>query len=177
MTISTRLAALSILGSQLLLGSAVHAQNAQAVPSKFSETYGSWTVNCLSQEVASGQLPKRHCEMVQEHFQNENGQRVLAFSVRTNDDTATITFLTPFGLQLTAGIEVSSSNQPLFKSKFSTCLPSGCIAVASVPLNVIEALTSKSEVGVKMVSMDNQGIVVTAPLDGFSNALSRLKTI
>lgn len=171
-----RRAAAILLISLHVPGQAALAQDSQSTPSELSETYGSWIVKCQSRLIAEKPQQKMLCEMVQELFQRDTGQRVLALSVQTDADNALITLVAPFGLLLAAGIEVSVSGQPLFKSDFSTCLPAGCIAAAPLKLSEMETISSYSELSVKMVTADNQEIVATVPLEGFAGALNRLRT-
>lgn len=161
---------------QMVAGTASYAQSEQAIPNQLSETYGSWIVKCQSQAVEKNQPQVQQCEMVQEHFQSENGKRVLAISVRTEEGNATLTFVTPFGLLLSAGIELRLLDQSLVKSEFKTCLPVGCIAITSMPLEEIKTLSQETELRVMMVTIDNQVLVTKVPLDGFASALNRLSS-
>jgi len=172
----------SIMFAFLTLGALsqmVSSQTTVAAPSSLSETYGQWIVRCATPEVGEGAAPAvQLCEMAQDLYQRDSGQRILAISLQPGTgEGASLTLITPFGLLLSEGITIEVDEAVLLQTGFRTCLPAGCVAVAELDQANVDALAIGQNATVIMTSTNTQQLSITVSLDGFTSAWNRLKDI
>lgn len=172
----------AVLLSVILIGesSIANAEQAQVVaPSRVVETYSDWVVQCIATDEDTA---SRVCEITQELREQKSGQRILAAFLRPviegNKDSASLTVIAPFGLQLSAGLRLSiTEDVPLFNMGFQTCLPAGCIAIKDIGSEQVEALKAGKMAVVSVVDMGGQNININLSLTGFTAAWKRLKSL
>jgi len=175
------LAASALLITTALCGP-VQAQEATSeAPTSLTETYRDWVVRCVTQPALEGQTAAaRICEMTQELRQQDSGQRILALSViqsADDADTASLTIVSPFGLLLSAGIQIEVSEAALLDIGFRTCLPAGCIALSDLTADQISALAAGETATVGLTDTNGQSLRLDVSLAGFTAAWNRLKKL
>jgi invasion protein IalB len=164
------------------LSGPLQAQEANAeAPTSLTETYRDWVVRCATAPPVEGQTASvRICEMTQELRQQDSGQRVLALSViqaADSTDTASLTLVSPFGLLLSAGIQIEVTEAPLLDMAFRTCLPAGCIALSDLTADQIKVLAAGETATVVLTDTNDQTLRLDVSLAGFTAAWNRLKDL
>jgi invasion protein IalB len=177
-TLTWALLALGLAGG-LGAGMAPGTARAQADegPSSVQETYRDWVVNCVTPQATEAMpAPERVCEMRQELRQAEGNQLVLATALQPNVEgsDATLTFVAPFGLLLSAPIGVDVGETRVAEVPYRTCLPRGCIALTALDETVIDALAAGAEAQVSLTATEGQTLGVVVSLSGFTAAWNRL---
>jgi len=178
--LSVRLIALALV-TGLLTTVTLNAGQAQTVetPTSLTETYKNWIVRCVTPTVTEGQaVPDRVCEMVQELRQQKSGQRLLAIALQpTKAEGATLTFIAPFGLLLSAGLKVAVDGSAVAQGEFRTCLPRGCVSVINLAQVALNKFIAGDTATITMQGTNGRDISLAVSLSGFTAALNRLKDI
>ena len=175
------LAATALLMITALSGPLQAQEAAAEGPTSLTETYRDWVVRCVTQPALEGQAATaRICEMTQELRQQDSGQRVLALSViqsADDADTASLTLVSPFGLLLSAGIQIEVTETRLLDMEFRTCLPAGCIALSVLTADQISALAAGDIATVVLTDTNGQSLRLDVSLAGFTAAWNRIKNL
>jgi len=100
-----------VLAILLATGPAAQAQMPVG-PSSLQETYGDWTVACLTQETI------RRCAMAQRLVQQDERQ-VVAAELSLADEGMSGLLVLPFGLALERGVALAVDGAPLASARFS----------------------------------------------------------
>ncbi len=155
------------------------ADAAGSGPDSLREGFRDWSVNCAARPVAAdGTGGGRVCEMIQQIDHQDSGQRVLTFSLRLNDAGETVAVLiAPFGLRLVEGLRLQVGEEILAQMPFETCLPEGCVVVASMTPAMINAMQTGLEGGIIMINRRGEPTGVPISLMGFSAGLERLRAL
>lgn len=160
----------------LMLAPTAFAQETQgAQPSVLTETYESWTVQCVN--TTEGETTKRSCQMSQELLQQETRQRVVLFAVADAEKGAKGTLVLPFGLRLSEGVRIELADAELARGAFTTCLPAGCLAELELQDASIKQLRGAEKITVVMVASNGQTARTELSLKGFSAAYDRLQAL
>lgn len=145
-------------------------------PDAVAETYGDWIVRCANDPVQPVTAALA-CEMSQELRQSDNGQRLIAVTLRRDNASGigTLTIVAPFGLLLPAGLRISVDGGDLLDIGFRTCLPAGCVGIAEVDDATVGAMALGAELTVTMTAAAT-GELIAIPLliQGFDDAWARL---
>lgn len=160
----------TVLGAVVAVGAGiVPALAQQTAPSSLQETYSDWQVVCQQVEGA------RACSMIQQQFQAQSNQRFLAVELKTADAGVEGAIVLPFGLNLSAGVELAIDDKPIGeKLQFRTCLPAGCVVRLAFSDNELGALSGGQTLQVKTKADSEEDLVFTVSLNGFTAAQSRL---
>ena len=159
-----------VVAMLLATGTAAPAQM-PAGPSSLQETYGDWTVACITQEAV------RRCAMGQRLLQPD-GRQVAAIEFSLADEGMSGLLVLPFGLALERGVVVAVDGAPLAPARFSTCLPGGCLVALSVMPDATSRLDAGADFEIEAIANDSSDRVrFTLPLAGFTEALERLKQL
>jgi len=156
-----------------MLVPATTAQAQTAVPpgpSSLQETYRNWNVVCVQQEA------QRRCVLAQQLSQ-QDGRRVLAFELSTDDgvETATGMLVLPFGLALDEGVTLTVDDAAPERVRFSTCLPVGCLVPLTLAAPALAQLRAGRALNLAVAASDTGDVVeFTISLDGFGAAFARL---
>jgi len=153
------------------------AQTAER-PTSLTETYKSWVVRCATPTAVEGQeVPARICEMVQELRQKKSGQRLLAMALQRNEKGASLTFIAPFGLLLSAGLKVAVDGAVVAQGGFRTCLPRGCVSAINLAPEALDKFIAGETATITMQNTNGRELSLTLSLAGFTAAWNRLKEI
>lgn len=158
-----------------LLAGPAAAQDAG--PDVLSETYRDWVVICRATPAQQGQPATRLCEMTQELRQTEGGQRVLALALRPVGDAgaAELTMVTPFGLRVSAAVEIRLGEGTLASLPFDTCLAVGCIVRGELDAAALASLGQAETARVALPTTGGGALQIPVPLAGFDSAWTRLR--
>lgn len=154
----------------------------QVMPSALNETYTGWQVTCATpapaaDAAADAPAPVRQCEMVQELTRSDNGQRVLALSLRVEGDGAAATIIAPLGLELAAGLSLTVGDEALLAVPFTTCVPAGCVAKASLTADQLASLAAAEKIGAEMAGNDGQPLHLDLTAGDLMTAWARLRAV
>jgi invasion protein IalB len=140
--------------------------------SSLQETYRDWRVACAADAKA------KRCALSQQQTQPD-GQRILAIElVPAAEGQVTGTLVLPFGLQLDAGVALAVDDQPAAPpSRFSTCLPAGCLVPLAFDLPTLAALRAGSSLKLAAKANDGQDVALSISLAGLAPALDRLASL
>ena len=146
-------------------------------PSSLSETYGDWTLQCsLSNSSSDAEGAVRLCQVSQELRKAGSGDRIVTVIVNSNPFRMTI--VTPLGLLLPEGVELSVGLHQLPKGAFRTCLSNvGCVAENEFDAEGLAEIRSSETLSVLMTAESGQKLQVDLSLEGFSDAVMRLESI
>ncbi|MGL4289165.1 MAG: invasion associated locus B family protein [Phreatobacter sp.] len=136
-----------------------------------NETYGDWTVDC---RIIEG---RKACALSQSQGNQQTGQRTFAIELRLPENGKTDgVLLLPFGLNLDLGVKLKIDEQDLGQGvRFSTCLPSGCLAPISLPTVATEALKKGTRLIVSATSLSSgEAATFNVSLNGFAAAIARI---
>lgn len=136
-----------------------------------NETFGDWTVDCRIVEGRKG------CVMQQSQGNQQTGQRTFAVELRVPQTMRTEgLLLMPFGLNLDQGVKLKIDEQDLGQGvRFSTCVPTGCLAPISLPTVATEAMKKGTRLVVTAVTLSSgEAATFNVSLNGFAPALARL---
>lgn len=138
-------------------------------PSRLSEVYGDWTVNCVA-----GENDARTCFMVQT-LTDENRRRVLQAEIRLIGSTTHFALLAPLGVLLPAGVSTNIDEGEAATMAFHTCLAAGCIVRSELSAEQVAELRRGKEMTVRLKAADTGAeVTLRLSLSGISAALSRL---
>lgn len=141
-------------------------------PSRLSEVYGDWTVNC-----ASNTSNERVCFMVQT-LADENQRRILQAEIRLDGDETQFALLAPLGVLLPAGVNTSIDGGPPQAMAFHTCLAAGCIVRSQLSAEEVANLRRGTEMVVRIKAADTGAeLSLKFSLSGISAALNRLEKL
>ena len=141
-------------------------------PDTLRETFRDWTLQCRQPGNEN-----RSCEIVQRINQEGSGRRLLTISIRYNaEDEAAATIITPFGLRLSDGVEVTADDSVLGRYEFDTCLSQGCLVVAPVDGKTATTMREADSGEVRAVTRQGESFAIPVSFEGFSAALDRLRS-
>lgn len=140
------------------------------------EKFRDWMIACIPL-ATEGAVSGAQCELTQQLIQPD-GQRVLSLSFKlAEEDSATLTAVTPFGLDVLSELGVSIADDTIASVRFQTCLPVGCVAMAEVSKDVIEQLSTAEAMQVTLPAFGGERIDLTVSLLGFGQAWQRLPSL
>ena len=142
-----------------------------AQPDQLSETWRDWRVICQT-TAAENTESQRVCKMVQELRQQENGQRVLAISLRRSATNiqAEMTLVVPFGLDVRAEIIITVGEENVARIPFETCLPQGWVAGGTLAEAGLDAMRRGETALVRLPLGGESAMDVPVSLMGFTAA-------
>ncbi|MEN0000813.1 MAG: invasion associated locus B family protein [Pseudomonadota bacterium] len=156
----------------LSVGAAVPQSMGQAGPSSIRETYGGWAVRCQQA------TENMQCDMAFEARQQDSQQLILRVTImRAPDGTgANARILTPFGISLADGLQISvDEGEPFLSAAFRTCIAAGCIARTPVDNDALATIANSEQFQVTMQQLDDGGALnILMPTNGFQAAWQRL---
>lgn len=149
-----------------------------AGPSTLQETNQEWAVVCTTPQVSESETLFSECELRHNSFQADTNQPVLVTTLRVaGDDRSTLMLITPLGLRLSEGIEITVAEEHLVSIPYQTCLQDGCVATADLSQSAVDRLVNAEEARFRMVTNTGQPLSVTVPLSGFAEAWTRFREL
>jgi invasion protein IalB len=165
----------ALIGALTTTAATAQGANVMQAPTTLSETYDSWTVQCVNK--AEGEKTQRTCQMSQELLQQKTRQRVLTFAIGMADKKAKVTLVLPFGLLLSEGVRVQIGEEEILRGAYRTCLPAGCVAEIELPAETIKKFESAETASVLMTANSGQPVKTDISLKGFTPAFQRLSAL
>jgi invasion protein IalB len=111
---------------------------------------GNWIMACPEQGGGSGSSDQMTCRIIQNLNVKvgEGQQRLLSISLYHQGQTLYTELILPFGLDLQQGIGWKIDEKDAMTAKFSTCLPSGCVAKIALTDPISKDMQSSSKLKV-----------------------------
>lgn len=143
-------------------------------PTRLSEVYGDWTVNCATSEDGA----TRTCFMTQTLAASENNQRVLQAEMGIVDGATQFVLLTPLGVLLPAGVIATIDEQESETLSFHTCLSAGCIVRSTLTAEQLAAIRAGDQMMLEFKAADTEAALkLRLSLAGVSAAYNRLSAL
>ncbi len=135
-----------------------------------NEQHGDWVVRCA---IASGKV---HCSLSQSQVRQNDHRRVLSIELVVGATRSELSgaLVLPFGLRLSAGVDLLIDDKALLSAPFSTCLQMGCLVPLKFGAKEVSAMSAGQKLAVTAVIEDSgKPIKLTISLKGFTSALNR----
>lgn len=181
MSITPRLRRIALgLATAALLASAQSPALAQAASpglpggaSSLQETYSDWQVGCVVRDGS------KRCAITQEQANQQTRQRVIAIELTIAGDKLQGMLFMPFGLALDRGASLQIDDQTgVTTSKFSTCLPGGCLVPLSFDTKTIASMRTGTALKVRATPAGGgQELVYPISLKGFAQGIDRVSAL
>ncbi len=158
----------------VLVLSAAQAQTGRNAESGLSEQFEDWTVQCAE---ANGIVV---CTMQQDVRPQGQAERLMAARVDMLDgNMPRLTLILPLGLDLDVGIELfpGTSQTAIAAVSPRVCQRNECYAFVSLAPDVLEAVSERIALRIRMTPFNGQAIEVPLSLRGFSDALQKLNSL
>jgi invasion protein IalB len=135
-------------------------------------TFGSWKVNCETDDGAS----QPGCFIVQNLVLREGGQRVLQIAVGFVAQAAEpIALLAlPLGISLPPGVKIQVDEAAPERIPIERCEPNGCRAGLKLKGAMLDGFRHGKQVSITIYDAKREPIVVPLSLDGFQEGLVAL---
>ncbi|UXN75765.1 invasion associated locus B family protein (plasmid) [Devosia sp. A8/3-2] len=163
------------LGEALQVAQAGQSASAATLPngaSSITETFGDWTVNCAIQN------DQKVCATSQAQGNSQTGQQVFAIELYASQQgVRNGVLILPFGLDIQSPVTLKIDEQALGSgSKFTTCMPGGCVVPVVFPPNELEALKKGTMlvIAARSASAPAEPAEFSVSLSGFTAALGRI---
>ncbi|HKA82098.1 MAG TPA: invasion associated locus B family protein [Xanthobacteraceae bacterium] len=135
------------------------------------EQPAAWRVEC------TGDGKVLDCRAVQQLFQRDTRQLVLAIPVRQPADakSGVMTVQLPLGLSLTEPVLLKVDNGPPERQPIQTCTNTGCFVGMPIPEKFLAAMRTGKELKLTIQDNAKKSIDLGVPLLGFGVAYDKVK--
>lgn len=136
-----------------------------------------WAVRCNEEDDAKKEKKPAACEMYQRQDMKESGQRVIEFAIGYPEDKAEArgVFVLPTGILLEQGVKLKVDENTPMQFQVRYCVPNGCMAFVNLNDDLLATFSKGSKAFVEIYAMDGKPITLTLPLNGFADALKKIK--
>ncbi|GAB5377407.1 MAG: invasion associated locus B family protein [Acuticoccus sp.] len=142
-------------------------------PDALTERYRDWTVQCATPDNGA-----RRCWMMQTLTQEKSGQRILQVELTLAGGNPLMMLLTPLGLLLPEGAQLTIDDGAPRTVAFRTCLPRGCIAQETASEASLANLRRGQTLTVALTPLNGDAaLTLGVSLAGFSAAYDRLAAL
>ena len=135
-----------------------------------NEQHGDWVVRCA---IASGKV---HCSLSQSQVRQNDHRQVLSIELAVGATRSEVSgaLVLPFGLRLSAGVDLLIDDKVVLSTPFSTCLQMGCLVPLKFGTNEVSAMSTGQKLAVAAVIEDSGKPIkkLTISLKGFTSALN-----
>ena len=135
-----------------------------------NEQHGDWVVRCT---IPSGKV---RCSLSQSQVRQNDHRRVLSIDLAVGATRSEVSgaLVMPFGLRLSAGVDLLIDDKVMLSAPFSTCLQMGCLVPLKFGAKEVSAMSAGQKLAVAAVIEDSgKPIKLTISLKGFTSALNR----
>ena len=135
-----------------------------------NEQHSDWVVECT---IPSGKV---HCSLSQSQVRQNDHRRVLSIQlvVGATRNEVSGALVMPFGLRLSAGVDLLIDDKVVLSAPFSTCLQMGCLVPLKFGAKEVSAMSAGGMLAVTAVIEDSgKPIKLSVSLKGFTSALNR----
>jgi invasion protein IalB len=142
----------------------------------FVQNFGDWSYRCLA-TASPGQPVATTCFVQQQLVISNNGHTsplltVTFFKGSTKGHTMNI--LTPLGVALRAGVEMSVDNGKSASSSYSFCNSNGCVVLGAPAYAITKDVRTAKTGHAKIGLMNDKPLTINFSLKGLSQALAAL---
>ena len=157
------------VAAALVFAVLIAAQNSTGVA---AQDVAAWRVEC------AGDGKTLDCRAVQQLFQRETRQLVLAILVRKAPDpkAAAITIQLPLGLSLTDPVVMKVDNGQPERQPIQTCTNVGCFVTFTANDKLVAAMRTGTELKVTLQDANKKAIDLSVPLLGFALAFDKARS-
>ena len=137
-----------------------------------AQDVAAWRVECGSDGKALD------CRAVQQLFQRETRQLVLAMLVRKAPDpkAAAVTIQLPLGLSLTEPVVMKVDNGQPERQPIQTCTNVGCFVTFTATDKLVAAMRAGTELKITIQDANKKTIDLSVPLLGFALAFDKARS-
>jgi invasion protein IalB len=155
----------------VLVGTAIAAASQSALAQVPEEGSPAWRVEC------SGDGKSLECSAIQQAFNRETRQLVVALTARPTTDgkTGTLMITLPLGIDLAAPVMVKADNGVVERSPVQTCTNVGCFVAMMLTEKSIAAMRTGAELKITVQDANKKPIEMKLPLLGFGLAFDKAK--
>lgn len=151
-----------------LSGMTARAEEAAATPDMETQTFGAWTMRCVTAEKA---VPP--CEITQGVTNRDTGKQVMQFSIAylKAQDQYAVQILLPLGFLLQSGVLVRLEGAAdITDWPVTRCMPQGCLVEKLVAASVLEPFRAHDKGSVAVLDIKGQAVAFPIDLSGFTKA-------
>jgi len=138
-------------------------------PSETSERYGAWTLHCTT-------LPDtgKACEVLHVVRGQQGPIAQVAFGRPEAGEPVLAVIRTPLGMNLGAPVTLSGEGSDDVTLSWFICLQTGCLARTEVAAAQMEGITASTALQLAFEDGGERPVEIDLPVEGLSDALSRL---
>jgi invasion protein IalB len=144
---------------------------------KEGEKFDDWIVSCITKEPQEG--VEQICLLNQQlNIEKDENKQVLALyqiGYFGKEKSLKMIQILPLGVGLEAGTSIVSSKNLIAPGKFTTCVQTGCNAVASISDEDLKTILANKENSVAFMNSEGQQINLPLSNKGLQNGLNYLK--
>ena len=164
------IAGLSVIGASFFFSKS----NIVEAAIKDGEKFGDWNVSCVKNN-----NKKQLCFLAQQvtTTKDDKAQIVAAYQIGYfgKDKKLNMTQILPLGLNLLLGTSIISSEKLIAPGKFTTCIASGCFALAEISNQDLETLLSSTNNAIGFINAEGKQINLPISTKGLKEGLAALK--
>lgn len=154
------------------------ALSQEAKPSQSTETYGNWTVRCVTSD---NEAKVKTCEIIQ-LIRNDNGATIVQTAIGKGSGDASdgliVVFQLPQGLLLTEPAKMTlEGTETVLSARYFTCMQSTCLARADIKYEDLDPFIAAKKGILDITQRDGRTLRIEISYDGLSDALERLKVL
>ena len=157
------------VAASLVFAVLIAAQNSIPVA---AQDAAAWRVEC------TGDGKTLDCRAVQQLFQRESRQLVLAILVRKAPDpkAAAVTIQLPLGLSLTDPVVMKVDSGQPERQPIQTCTNVGCFVTFTANDKLVAAMRAGTELKITLQDANKKAIDLSVPLLGFGLAFDKARS-
>ena len=159
----------SRFAASIVFAALITAQSSAGVA---AQDVAAWRVECASDGKTLD------CRAVQQLFQRETRQLVLAMLVRKAPDpkAAAVTIQLPLGLSLTDPVLMKVDNGQPERQPIQTCTNVGCFVTFTANDKLVAAMRAGTELKITVQDANKKAIDLSVPLLGFALAFDKARS-
>ena len=135
------------------------------------KTFGDWDLQCVGH--AKGGT---RCQSIGDVLSADGKQAVLVMSLAPTAKTESITIqmAVPLGVAVQAGVKIGIDEAYSASMPITRCTLQGCLVEGVVPVEMLEAMKTKSVASIGVTTPDGKDVPISLKLRGFANAYNAM---
>lgn len=135
------------------------------------KTFGDWDLQCVSHPKG-----ETRCQITGDVLSADGKQAVLVMSLAPTAKTKSIAIqmAVPLGVAVQAGVKIDIDEAYSASMPISRCTPQGCLVEGAVPVEMIEAMKTKSVASIGVSTPDGKNVPINLTLKGFGSAYNAM---
>jgi invasion protein IalB len=178
----TALGAAVCIGTMAATALPATAQDASPTPSRSSESFGDWSVDCTlavtpAQDDGPQDAPRRVCEAVQVYSSTNNRAEIARLAFGRNADDGTIVVAMRFIADVSFGSapELADGTSALLAGRITRCTGGFCFAQFEGGEDVAQLLLGAENPAIRYPVSSGQVLAIGVSTDGLTEALETLE--